>query len=251
MNKVMSSIILTGVIGLFSLIGIFLNGFFEEKNRKKMNDFIYGALFSIISMIIIIYLMPEVYNCLGFKHLYLFLIFLVIGYFIMKILNRYYDLPNKTKRTKKDMVKADIYVASMLVLIFSIYNLVIGLEIYSTMLASMNEGIHQVIIASFKNIFIGFIIYYLINQESASKLKKIASILLFVLTPLFGNILMICINKTSNALFLGSSFSLIIGMLLYILVTEIISNIKRCKNKNNTIIGIIIGAVLMAISYII
>ncbi len=250
MNKELSSLILTGTIGLFSLIGIAINGFFGSKNRKKIVDFIYGALFSVITMITLIYLMPEIYNCLGFKQLYLSFIFLGVGYITMKVVSKYYDLPKKEKRTKKEMIKTDNYIATMLLLVFAFYNLIVGLEIYSTILANMEKGIQQVIITSFKNSFIGFLFFYLLNQENISKTKKRIAILSFTFTPLIGNIFMLCINKTSNATILGCSFSLIVGMFLFILVTEIIANIKKSKNKKSAILGLVIGTIWIAISYI-
>ncbi len=251
MSKGMCGIVLTGVIGLFSLIGIMCNGFLENRYKKKISDFIFGMIFSILTMIILLYLIPDVYNYLGFRKLHYLFIFFCLGYIILKIISNYSNNTSSEKLSKKELPLNYMYLGNILLIAFIFYNIMIGTEIYVSANNIMKEAIDETIKISIIDFIIGFILFYLINQQKSFRSITTLKLSSYILAPLIGSIIMSFIGIYGNALCLGSIISILIGMFAFILVNEIILKLTSCKNRRNTIIGIVFGSIIIAISYLI
>lgn len=250
MSKDISSIILSLVLFLFTIIGSSGVYFFNQKKLKKKTDFVLSSLFSFMIMIFIVYLLPEVYHCLGFKHLYLLFIFLIVGFILMKIFDHFIPNHSYHKLTKKELKNNYIHIAIMCSIVFIIYNIVIGMELYNTILASTNEAVAISISLSLRNIFLGFTIYNLINQEKFSKVKKILIIFLVGISSFIGTIFMMLIG-INNIIVSGILFSLIIGLFIYFIVYELYRRVIPNIKKKETIHGIILGIIWLLICSII
>ncbi len=251
MSKSMCGIVLTGVIGLFSLIGIMCNGFLENRYKKKLSDFIFGMVFSILTMIILIYLIPAVYNYLGFKKLHYLFIFFCLGYIMLKIISSYTNNTSSDKLSKKELPLNYVYLGNILLISFIFYNIIRGTEVYVSANNIIKEAIEATISISIINCTMGFILFYLINQQKSVKIMTGLKLFIYILTPLIGSIIMSFIGIYSNALYLGCSISILIGMFAFILVNEIILKLTSCKNRKNTIIGIVLGTIIITISCLI
>ncbi len=248
MSKAMCGIVLAGVIGIFSLIGILCNYFIDNKHKKLLNDFIFGLLFSSLTLIILLYLIPNIYSYLGFIHLFLVFILLVFGYLFLKLLSNYF-YPYDNKLSKKEMIFNYQYIGIFLLIIFSIYNIVMGFQLYGTAIKNINNAISLTISMIVINFIIGFVMYFLVNQKSDMyKIKKFLPI--YIITPIIGSITMLFLNKNINNIIIGCLNSFILGMIIFLLLTEIIIKISKCKNKKITIYGIIVGAILVGASCI-
>lgn len=250
MGKDVSSIILSLVLFLFTIIGSSGVYFFNQKKLKKKTNFILSSLFSFMIMIFIIYLLPEVYHCLGFKYLYFLFIFLIVGFILMKIFDHFIPNHEYHKLTKKELKNNHIHIAIMCSIVFIIYNIVIGMELYNTILASINEAVEITISLSIRNIFLGFAIYSLINQEKYSMIKKSLIIFLVSISPFIGTIFMMLIG-VSNIIMSGIFFSLIIGLFIYFIVYELYRRVIPNIKKKETIYGLILGIIWIFICSII
>lgn len=240
MSKSICSIVLSLGLLIFTLIGCFSTYLFEQKKLNKRIDFILAVLFSFIIMLSVFYLFPEVYHCLGFKHLYLFFIFLVIGVIIMRIIDHYLPGHDNNKLTKKEQKKNYVHIAVMCSIIFILYNFIIGMELYNTILISTSETVQITIDLSIRNIIFTFFLYILLNQDNLAKWRKGLLIFLLGISSLLGTILMIIIN-ISNAIVSGIFFSTIMGMAIYFVVYELYRKVIKNIKKKQTIYGIIFG----------
>lgn len=250
MNKSISCLILSMVLLLFILIGCFSTYLFNKKKLKKKIDFILGSLFSITIMLEVLYLFPEVYNCLKFKYFYLFLIFFVVGFIIMKVVDNYLPNHDNNKLTRKELKNNYVHIAIMISIILTAYNIIIGMELYNTILKSTSEAANLTVSISIRNVVLTFLIYSLLIQGRISKSKKALPVILLGLANVIGTIIMILIN-TSNAVVSGILFSTIMGMFLYFIIYELYRKVIKNIKNGQTIGGIIFGIVLILICSII
>lgn len=240
MDKNISSIILSLVLFLFTIIGCSGVNFFNQKKLNKRIDFILSSIFSFMIMILLIYLLPEVYHCLGFKNLYLFFIFLVIGFIIMKTIDHYLPNHDYHQLTKNKIKKNYIHISLMCAIVFIIYNIVIGIELYNTILVSTNESIRITISLSLRNVFLGFMIYSMMNQDKYSKIKKILIIFLLSISTFIGIFIRVMINF-NNIITSGILFSSIVGLFIYFIIDELYRRVMPKIKKKETIYGVILG----------
>ena len=214
-------------------------------------DFVFGIIFSVLTMMILLYLIPMVYNSLGFKKIHLLFIFFCLGYVILKIISSYTNNTSNDKLSKKELPLNYVYLGNILLITLIFYNVMLGTEIYVSANNVIGDAVSETISMSIINFVLGFILVYLVNQQKSSKVMTSLKMALFILTPLVGSIIMTFVGIHSNALFIGSTFSIFMGMFAFILVSEIIFKLTRCKNKKYTIFGIILGSLVIAISRII
>ena len=246
MSKNVCSIVLSLGLLIFTLIGCFSTYLFEQKKLSKKIDFILAVLFSFVIMLSVLYLFPEVYNCLGFKHLYLFFIFLVVGAIIMRVIDHYLLGHDNNKLTKKEQKKNYVHIAVMSSIIFILYNFIIGMELYNTILISTSETVQLTIDLAIRNIILTFLIYILLNQDNFAKWYKGLLIFFLGISNLLGTILMMIIN-ISSAITSGIFFSIIMGMAIYFIVYELYRKVIKNIKKKQTIYGIIFGVIWVLI----
>jgi len=250
MNKEISCLILSVVLGVFILIGCFSTYLFNRKKVNKKVNFILGSLFAITIMLEILYLFPQVYNCLKFKYFYLFLLFFVVGFIVMRVIDNYLPDHDNNKITRKELKYNYVHIVTMLSIVLAMYNIIIGMELYNTILQSVNEATSITISISIRNVVLTFMIYSLLNQRNIPKFRKVMPIFILVISNILGAILMIAIN-VSSAVVSGILFSVIMGMLLYFIIYELYRKVIKNIKKRQTIGGIIFGIILILICSII
>ena len=92
----------------------------------------------------------------------------------------------------------------------------------------------------------GMVIYSTLEKEK--KNKKIILLSLVVLSTFIGGLLMLLISNLLNEFVMGILICITLGMLLYIIIFELIPHILHSKNKLLSIIGIVIGVLVILIS---
>ena len=80
-------LLVTLLLGIFILIGSLIA--FIIKKKQKVIDFSLGLAFSVIIMLIILDIIPEIIENMKTKYIWLFLICVVIGYVILKVLDNF------------------------------------------------------------------------------------------------------------------------------------------------------------------
>ena len=83
MDSVKLGLLTTLLLGIFIIIGALIALLIKKKD--KVVDFSLGLAFSIIVMLILTHMLPETIESLGIKYIYLFILFVVIGYMILKL----------------------------------------------------------------------------------------------------------------------------------------------------------------------
>lgn len=239
---------ITLLLGLFVLIGAFVA--FLANKKGQIIDFSLGLAFSVIIMLIILDLIPDIIEHLGVKYIWLFLIFTFLGYGLLRLLDHFIpDHHEHNKMTKKESNNnlAHIGIISSIALI--IHNIVEGMAVYSTVLTDVSTGLMLAIGIGFHNLPLGMVIataFYQTNQ-------KLIKIWLFIggvgLSTLIGGMFSFFLNsQIVPEWVLGSLLSLTLGMLLFILVSELWPRVCDSKFMRERNLGIGLGVIIMLIS---
>ncbi len=251
MNKELCGLILIGTIFIFAIIGYLVTFLFNKKQKKKIDNIILEVLFFTILAIIIIYIFPLIYNCLDFMNFYLFLIFLVVGFIIIKVIDNFLPYHDDNKLLKKELKNNYWHIGFLSIICFAVYNIMIGIDVYNITLNNVNSGINSTISAIVRVGLFSFLISYLINQESISVKKKILVSFCYFLSIICGGIIGFILNSNLNALIFGCFLSITFGMFTYILVNELWNRIRKTKDKKKIILeGIIIFIIFLVSAFI-
>jgi len=237
-------IILTILTGLFFLIGIY--ALKNIKNRESTSLFTIALAFIVMAGLLIFDLLPEI---LETKKMYL-LIPIIVGFLTLIILDKLIPHHHHEHSDKHcDKHDHDLHlnhIGTVTILALAIHNMIEGLTLYSLTLNSVKSGLLMMISISLHNIPLGFQIGNSLKNKKYNKflifLLCISSFLGALIIILFGSL-----NHTIISILLALTF----GMLLYILIFELFNEIKGALKKRETIYGIILGVVILIITFMI
>lgn len=240
----------TLLLGIFILIGTLIA--FLAKKRQKIIDFSLALAFSVIIMLIVFDLLPEISELLSLKYIWLFLIGVVVGYVLLKVLDNFIPDHNDNKMNNKELKEnlAHIGIVSSIALV--IHNIIEGMAVYQTVLSSSTTGLMLAIGVGFHNLPLGMVIATTFYQANQSKKKTLIATCAISLSTLLGGVIMFLLNnQTVNSVLLGTLLSITLGMLLYIAFSELYPRVKKVKYKTARNIGILLGIIIMIISILI
>ena len=239
----MNALLLTFLSGLFYLVGIIIYKFVKHKNELTVAAISCAAV--VIIGLIIFDLAPELIEQ---DNAWLF-VFVILGFVLLFLIDKliphhhhkHHDHDEATKE-HKDRLE---HVSTITILALSMHNLIEGMALYSISLESIRSGILMLIGVGLHNLPFGFQIASNIKSRS----KTVATILL-VLSGLIGGLIVYAFGNISEFV-TGIIIALTLGMLLYILIFELLKEVWSNIKKKSTICGIIIGiTILMLINLI-
>lgn len=250
MDSAKLGLLTTLLLGIFIIIGALIA--FLIKRKERVVDFSLGLAFSIIIMLIITDLLPEVIEHLGLKHIYLFIIFVVVGFGILKLLDHFIpdhddDGRMSTANEKKENL---IHIGVITSLALILHNIIEGMAVYSTVITDTNLGLAITMGIGFHNIPLGMVIAGTFYQSNENINKTILSIVAVSLSTFAGGLILFFLDITAiSPIILGILLSITLGMLLYISVCELFPRIKATKSKKATLTGIVIGVIIQLIAF--
>ena len=122
--------------------------------------------------------------------------------------------------------------------------------VYSSSLNSFSLGVLLCIGVGLHNIPLGMVISSTLTKDNKKATTLLVIFLITISSFLGGLIMFLLPGLFANEIFLGIILSITTGMLSYIVVFELIPEVKRIDYKKNTIIGIVTGLCLFFISLI-
>ncbi len=237
-------IILTIITGLFFLIGIY--ALRSIKNRESTSLFTISLAFIVMAGLLVFDLLPELLEA---NNIYL-LIPVFLGFLTLIILDKL--IPHHHhEHSEKHCDKHDHdlhlnHIGIVTILALAIHNMIEGLTLYSVTLNSVKSGLLMMIGISLHNIPLGFQI------GNSLKNKKYSKLLVFLLCiSSFLGALIIILFGSLNEMIISILLALTFGMLLYILIFELFNEIKSALKKRETLYGIILGIVILFITFMI
>lgn len=187
-------VFITLLLGVFVLIGAMVALLVSRKGQ--VIDFSLGLAFSVIIMLIVLDLIPEVIEHLGIKYIWLFLIFTSLGYGLLRLLDHFipdhHEHDKMSKREANDNL-AHIGIVSSIALI--IHNIVEGMAVYSTVLGDVRTGLMLAIGIGFHNLPLGMVITTTFYQGNQKPWKVWLSLGGVALSTMLGGILSLFLNN--------------------------------------------------------
>jgi ZIP family zinc transporter len=250
MNK-LYSVILTLIAGLFFLLGGLISKKF--KNKEVLNHFSIALAFIIMLNLIFTDLIPESLELLeAYKtssRIFMIISFIILGILILKILDFFipdhHHEHHEEEKNIKEHISHEKHIGTLTVISLILHNVLEGFAIFGLSLNDFKLGIMICISVALHNIPLGTHIF---SSLSLNKNKGLISIL--TLSSLIGGIIFLIVGEISNLL-LAIITCITLGMLIYIEIFELLPEMLHSIKKKETIIGLIVGLIILSISLLI
>jgi len=238
----------TLILGLFILFGAFMIHAFKNKDKFLLISL--GMAFGVMMTLIIVELLPEVYEIFlskwnSISSIIIIILLSVGGLVLLKILDKFIPDHNDTDESEHLM---HIGIVSSIAII--IHNIIEGMAVYNTITTSLELGILLSIGVGLHNIPLGMIITSTFYKSIESRKKSNILIILISLSTFVGGLLIALFNFT-NELVIGILLSLTIGMLIYINIIEILPKLLKSNDKKTVLISTVLGIIILFLSHLI
>ena len=237
------ALLLTLLSGLFFLIGVIVYRF--VKHKKELTIGAMACALIVILGLICFDLVPEL---LEIKKWYLILC-VVIGLLFLLLIDKliphhHHEHKENDEATKEHQGHLE-HIGFITILALILHNMVESMALYSVASNNLTSGTLMCLGIGLHNLPFGF----QIASNTKSRSKTVATILL-VLSGLIGGLIVYAFGNISEFV-TGIIIALTLGMLLYILIFELLKEVWSNIKKKSTICGIIIGiTILMLINLI-
>ncbi len=249
--------LITTIAGLFFLGGLIINKL--SHNKKALSTFSIALAAVVMLGLIIFDLAPELlenitsYSLLN-KFIFCFLT-IGIGLLILKVLDIFIPHHHHDHKEIKDDLKdhnANIYHIGLITSIALIlHNIIEGGTIYLNSLIDLKTGLIIALGVGLHNIPLGMEIMTTLALDQKKTKEKIIPIILITLSTSLGALLVILMKVNSSGLFISSLIGITIGMLGYLIVFELFKEIKNNIKNKYTLMGILIGIIIIFLSFLI
>ena len=242
MKNIESSFLLTIIAGLSTIIGYFI--IFIKANKEKIIAFSLSFSSSVMITISLIDLIPSSFNYLNnyvlFFKILLFLFFFIIGIYLSYFISHRID--NKKNSLKK------IGIITMFTII--LHNIPEGIITFMVSGVNISLGIKLAIAIGMHNIPEGISIAIPLYYGNNNKLKTFIVVLIAGLSETLGAIICFLFLKDYiNNFIIGITFAFISGMMLNISIRDLLPESLKYKKKKITIIGFLLGIIVILISH--
>lgn len=236
-------IIFTILTGLCFLIGVV--AFQNSTKREEFSLFTLSLAFIVMIGLLLFDLLPELIET---KNLWL-LIPTIIGFMILVFLDKliphhHHEHTNKHCDKEDHMLHLN-HIGIVTIISISLHNFIEGLSLYTLALNNVVSGALMMLSIALHNIPLGFQIGNSLKEKKFNLL-----LIIFLCLSSFLGALIIIIFGDLNSLVESILLALTFGMLFYILIFELFSEIKGAFNKKEVLYGIIIGVIILFITYL-
>ncbi|MBQ7136555.1 MAG: ZIP family metal transporter [Bacilli bacterium] len=239
-------LLITLILGLFIIIGAIIT--FVSKNNNKFVNFSISLAFSVMIMLMIVDLIPEVKEIFleefgNFKGILFALIGVILGIVLLKILDRF--IPEHDGHEKEELNHIGLISSIALVL----HNIIEGMAVYAAVNNSLESGLLMCLGIGLHNIPLGMVITSTFYKANNNKLNTWLIISSVSLSTFMGGLVMFLLSGVLvNELILGILLSITLGMLIYISFFELLPKIKEMKDKKIACLGLLTGIALILIT---
>lgn len=245
-------LLITFILGIFILIGVLVVKL--TKNSKVVENLSIALALGTMISLSFFELLPEVYET--FKNdniiitILIIIILIAVGIIILKLFDKFIPEHDSEHGLTHECTNENlIHIGIVSSIAIILHNIIEGMAIYSIALGSTKLGFLVALGVGLHNIPMGMVIYSTLEKED--KKKKILLISLTTLSTFIGGLLMLIISPILNEFVIGILICITLGMLIYIILFELIPHILHSKNKLLSVIGILLGILIIFISSII
>lgn len=238
-------LLVTFILGIFILIGVLIIKL--TKNSKIVEQLSISIALGTMSSLIILDLIPEILEIFKVDNIILVIGFILLGIIILKLLDMFIPEHDHEHGLSHDCSHENlVHIGIISTLAIVLHNIIEGMAVYSMITENFRMGALVAIGVGLHNIPMGMIIYSTLEKEN--KTKKMALLTASIFSTFIGGVLMSLISSLLNEFVIGLLICITLGMLIYITLFELIPHILHNKNKKLSILGIIIGILILFIS---
>ena len=237
-------LLITFILGLFFFIGVLFVHF--QKHTKLVEMLSISIALGTMSSLVIFDLIPEMLEHMEGVSFVWIVLLIILGIVILKGLDFFvpdhddHDAPHKC--SEENLVH--IGIVSLIAIV--LHNIIEGMAVYSLSVESIKTGLLVALGVGLHNIPMGMVIASTMEHEN--KKRKILSYAAAILSTFIGGLLMFFIHSLINDMIIGILICITLGMILYIVLFELIPHVLHSKKKNISIIGVIVGIIIILIS---
>lgn len=241
---------LTFLLGIFIILGGLV--VFYTKNSENFISFSVSIASSVILMLILTDLLPEVLEAVPFLGIFKYLAIIIgiaFGFIILYVLDKFIPDHDDDAETEEDDQKNLEHIGFISSIALFIHNVVEGIAIYMLAVNDIKAAFAASIAVGLHNIPLGMIITAAFYQENGSRKKTFVMITLVALSTFVGGLIAFLLPVNNYLEFVEAiSLTLTIGMLFFILIRELIPKMLRTKHKKTSLIGFFLGIFLLIIA---
>ncbi len=238
-------LLVTFILGIFILIGVLIIRL--TRNSKIIEQLSISIALGTMSSLIILDLIPEILEVFKIDNIFLVISFILLGIIILKLLDMFIPEHDYEHGLSHDCSHENlVHIGIISTLAIVLHNIIEGMAVYSMITENVRMGALVAIGVGLHNIPMGMIIYSTLEKEK--NVKKMALLTASIFSTFIGGVLMSLISSLLNEFVIGLLICITLGMLIYITLFELIPHILHNKNKKLSILGIIIGILILFIS---
>ena len=243
----MKSILISLIAGLFFFIGYFVAVY--KKNNKNLSNFSIGMAFSVLIMLLVFDIFPEIGELMHGTNTILALSTVLVGFIFFKLIDLV--VPHHSHEEEKKHHTHELHlnhIGFITSIALIIHNLIEGIGIYELAKYSAYSGLLMSIGVGLHNLPFGMQITSTMQEKNENGRKILLTICALFISTTLGAFTASLINI--NEAFLGILMCVTVGMILYLLIFELFNEIRETKEKNYTGLGIVCGIILMLFTMI-
>lgn len=232
------SLLLTFLSGLFFLVGLIIYRFVP--NKIGLTRVSVACALVVILGLIFLDLIPELIE-IGKWY---FIIFAIIGLLILILIDKF--IPNhehdhhEDDEEKHEHINHMTHISTITIIALLIHNYIEGIALFGVASNDFKNGVVMLLGIGLHNLPFGFQI------APSIKGKNIGLVILLILSGFFGGVTFYLFGSL-NEVVEGIIISLTLGMLIHILVFELLKEVLTNIRKKETICGIIIGIIILIV----
>lgn len=246
MSITLYSFLLTFIAGFSTMIGTILIFFKEKTNRVVVASLSFAS--GVMLTVSILDLIPEAITLLNYKSIIEILIitvFMVLGALLTRKIDK--CMPEVDNNSKKGLYRVGII--SMFAIIM--HNIPEGIATFMTTSTNLSLGLSLTIAIALHNIPEGISIavpvYYATNKRSRGLMLSLISGLA---EPLGAILAYVLLKDYINETLVSIVLMFVAGIMTTLAINEMIPEVNKYNNKRLSIIGMIIGAILVLVNLI-
>ena len=242
-------LLLTLALGLFILLGSGI--VLSMKNSNKVVNFSISMALGVMFALGLFELLPEALEHLEEATSYaipILIIVVILGVGLLKFLDKFipdHDLEDHSEKEVNENLHHIGMVASIALVL---HNIIEGMAIYSTITTDLKMGLLMCIGVGLHNIPLGMVITSTFYKSNNNIKKTLGIVFLISISTFIGGIIMCLLESLITPLVLGILLSLTLGMILYIVCFELLPHVKEEIHDPLTLVGIVLGILILCIS---
>ena len=190
---------------------------------------------------------PELLEIYGFDRLWAPLVFFVVGFALLKLLDKLVPHHHEDEPGGEgDHDEGAIHIGIMTAIALSIHNVVEGMSIYALAAASPLQGALYAFGIMLHNIPMGMLIFATLRDERPA--LKYTALLVVTFSTFIGGLVMEGVNAAVPEMSIGAPLGIALGMIAYIVLMELLPRLVHDRPVWLSAAGVVLGFCLVCAS---